>query len=223
MKEAMAPPGLYTKPLSTQVGVALGAGLLVLAVMLIASIFRQVDIAYMTRDVASIAQISPLTGMLSNLGVLLWCATAAISGATALLLWRSGDMAASRFFIASFLLTTYLLLDDLFLIHEYLAFRYLGLRERYVLLFLGLALASWLIGFRGTILRTPFGYLLVALGFFAVSVLVDGLLVRLFPHLEDDDLVFLAEDGAKWMGITSWTTYHVSCCLRKLQRKLKLG
>lgn len=223
VRNDMKPPaqkGPVGKEQWRYVGYSLGVGLMVLTVMVLGSIIQKVDISFMTRDVASIAQVSPLTGLLSNLGVLLWCATAASCGITAYVAWRTGDTSRARFFLASGVLTTYLLLDDFFLIHEHLAFRYLGLRERYVLLFLAMALFAWLVGYRQAIQRTAYGYLFMALCFFALSVVVDGLLVRLFPDLDGHDMVYLVEDGFKWLGIASWFVYHVSTSLDTMRDKL---
>jgi hypothetical protein len=196
--------------------VALCMGLLVIALMVFAGNARGVGIPYMTRDVASIAQVSPLTGMLSNLGILLWCATATSGALVASVLSSMGKRQLSLMFLGSGILSAYLMLDDLFLIHEDLAFRYFGIRERYVLIFLGAGSLAWLIGSRRSIMKSPYVHLLTALGLLALSIVVDGLLARMFPSLIQVQAIQLVEDGLKWLGIVAWSTYHISHGMEQL-------
>ena len=50
---------------------------ILLAVAVVSVLFK-VSIPDMTRDVTALANIHPLSGVLSNLGILLWCSTASI-------------------------------------------------------------------------------------------------------------------------------------------------
>ena len=160
----------------------------------------------LTRDVTIIAKIHPLSGMLSSLGILLWCATASIClfSAVALRSVESSDI--YRFLLVSALLSMYLLFDDLFMFHETLAPHVLGLDQRVVIFFLGLAIFSYLIVFRSVILRTNYLILLLALGMLTSSVLIDAI-----PRLWMSGLghwVYLLEDGTKWLGIACWCGYY---------------
>ena len=85
--------------------------------------------------------------------------------------------------------------------------RYLGLSEKFVIILLGLALASHLILFRRILWRTNFGALVLALGFLGVSAGVDLLLEAWLWRL--GQWAFLLEDGAKWLGIAFWCGYCV--------------
>ena len=58
-----------------------------------------------TRDMAAIAEVHPLKGALSNVGILLWTGAAAISLFSGATLWRRGDNGMARFLIASGCLT----------------------------------------------------------------------------------------------------------------------
>jgi hypothetical protein len=100
------------------------------------------------------------------------------------------------------LLTTVLLLDDLFLFHESLAPDYLGLRQRLVLLSYGIATAWYLARFRRIVLGPDVRVLLAALVFFTMSVFVDALQER-WPS----PWRILFEDGFKLLGIASWSAY----------------
>ena len=50
----------------------------VLAVIATTSLVGGVPVPFMTRDIAALGHLHPLAGVLSNLGILLWAATAAI-------------------------------------------------------------------------------------------------------------------------------------------------
>jgi hypothetical protein len=180
----------------------------VLAAMAVVSMLFQVSMPTMTRDVTAIANIHPLSGILSNLGMLLWCAAASICAFAAMTLRNVKPRDAFWFLVSSALLSAYLLFDDFFLFHEELAYRYFGLSENVVYAALGIAVSAYFIAFRRIILRTNFGVLLLALVFLATSVVIDAFLepwlLQRIGHWE-----YFFEDGAKWLGIASWCSYYV--------------
>lgn len=178
----------------------------VLAAMAAVSVRHGVDFTLMTSDLAAIAHVHPLSGVLSNLGILLWCAAASISLFAAIVLRSSGAGQRSRFLLFSGLLSGYLLLDDFFLFHENLALWYLGLSETIVLALLGAALAVYLVAYRRVIEQTAYPVLLVSLGFFAFSVFLDVVVKEWLWRL--GHWYFLLEDGSKWLGIACWLSYH---------------
>lgn len=178
-----------------------------LAAMAVAGVLFQVNMDVMTRDVTATANVHPLTGILSNLGILLWCAAASICAFAAVTLRNVKPREPFRFLLCSALLSAYLLLDDFFLFHDELAPRYLGVDEKLVYAALGIAVCAYLIAFRRLILRTHFAVLLLALGFLGIAVVMDALLepwLRRMGHWE-----YFFEDGAKWLGIAAWCSYYV--------------
>lgn len=179
----------------------------ILAAIAVVSVIYQVRIPHLTRDVASIARIHPLSGILSNVGILLWCATASICLFSALTLRNAKSNKEYRFLLYSALLSLYLLFDDLFMFHEELASRYFGLNEKVIFSLLGIAVLTYLIAFQRVIRETDYFLLLVALGFLGSSVLIDSVLGRVTRGLGDWE--FFLEDGAKWLGIVSWCSYYL--------------
>ncbi len=189
------------------------AGALLIAVAAVGFLF-DFDIGKLLHDPAAVAGMNPLTGMVSNLGVLLWAAAAFVCLFSAVLLRRRGAHEAFAFTLCAGLLSSYLMFDDLFMFHENLVERYIGMDEDGLYACLGLATLAFLIRFRAVILRSDFGYLLLALGFLATSVIVDSVVdyalpvfADKFPILED-----LAEDGSKWLGIAFWACYFLRTC-----------
>lgn len=143
-------------------------------------------------------------GLVSNLGVLVWCATAAVCLFAALQLRRrQAGRRVVRFFLLGGLLTGLLLMDDLFFGHESVYPRLLGIDEAgvvagYVVLTLGYLWAG-----RGQVRRTDHRLLALALLGFAASAGVDIFLP------DTDNWLIVVEDGGKLVGITSWAAYHI--------------
>ena len=179
----------------------------ILVAIAMVSILFQVRMPTMTQDVLAIAKLHPLSGILSSLGILLWCAAASICLFAAMTLRNVKPRYTFRFLLSSALLSTYFLFDDFFQFHEDLAPQYLGLNELVVYVALGIAVSAYLVVFRRIILRTNFGALLLALGFLTSSVVIDAILAPWLWRLGHWEYFF--EDGAKWLGIASWCSYYV--------------
>ncbi|MFN0161165.1 MAG: hypothetical protein ACKVQQ_08045 [Burkholderiales bacterium] len=178
-------------------------------------VFMEIKITEMTRDVAAIANIHPLAGMLSSIGILAWWTSASIWFFAALIRSKQVDKAGCGFFAYSGALSVYLALDDLFQIHESLAPAYLHISERAVYGLLGLATAVYIWRFRHSLMR-PDGVLFVlALVFLGSSVLVDAILEPWMWRLADWQ--YFLEDGMKWLGICFWTTFCVIRCSAELR------
>lgn len=185
-----------------------------LLLVVLISALTGTPVAYFTRDPADIAQISPFAGVISNLGILGWCATVTVCALVAVLVTRAeGRSPLSRFFLASAGLSALLLLDDFFLFHERVFPIYLHLRQRYVYFCYAATVGLYLFAFRQVILRSAWGLLLVALACFSLSILVDVAAGRLAGRLPD---LHLLEDGAKFLGIASWFGYFGRLAVQRL-------
>ncbi len=198
-------------------GAVMVPGVLVLLGIAGMSLASGEHVGNLTRDPMAVVRAHPLTGVLSNLGAILWSAGAALPLFTWLALRALG--AAGRFqgvLLGGGLLTGLLLADDLFMLHEGLYPRYLGLGadgEGPILALYGLALAAYLVRGRERLLEARPFLLVVALACFAASVLVD--------QLPKDAMRgrALIEDGAKFLGIGSWLAFQGSVCLAALRER----
>ena len=193
--------------ITRQLLIALVPGILILITVAMVSVLSQINITLFVRDVTAIANIHPLSGVLSTLGILLWCVAASVTLFTALILHYYEQTKSFNFLFSSSLLSTYLMFDDAFLFHEELAFKYFGIDEKIVLLALGIAVFSYLVSFRQIILKTKYSVLLLAFLFLSISVLTDGILDPWFWSLGHWE--YFIEDAAKWLGIASWCSYYV--------------
>lgn len=183
----------------------LPAAAILLIIAGVSTIVR-VEVSEFTRDLASLAEIHPLSGFLSNLEVLVWCATASICLFSAIFL-RKAMPEVFGFLLSSGLLSLYLLFDDFFLFHEDLASRYLNLDENVIFALLGFVLLVYLAVFKRVILSTRFMVLFLSLGLFALSIAIDFIHTTGVESFDSWKTFF--EDGAKWLGIVSWCSYYV--------------
>ena len=197
-----------TRKIRSQLFITLIPAFVVLFLVIAVSVAIKLDFSAFTRDTASIAGIHPLAGFLSNLGILLWSASFFISLFTALALHNSLTKNDFQFLITSAFISGYLLFDDLFMFHEFLAPEYLGVNENVVLFILVLAVVAYLFVHKREILKTDLRMLILALTLLAFSVFVDAAYSRL-PNIQLGQWKYLMEDGLKWLGIVCWCSYHV--------------
>jgi len=187
----------------------------ILAAVVVAAVFFDVAITSVTRDLADEAGVSPLTGLLSTIGILFWCTTAAVTLFSGTVMSKRGEKRQASFLFCFGLLTLILLLDDLFEFHEELAPRYLGIPDAISYAVLAGLTAASLIAFRDVIWRSEYLLLILALMFFSFSVVIDasdGLSVG-------SDWMYLVEDGAKFLGIVSWAGYFVRHAYRQISEE----
>lgn len=138
------------------------------------------------------------TGSLSSIGVLIWW-TGAVAATLAACARRHDSRAIPL--LAAGMLTGWLALDDLFLLHETF-FPRRGVSEQAVIAAYGLLAAAggWL--FRDFLRQSEWILLLSASGFLVTSVVID--------RVHD---VAMWEDSAKFLGIVGWTAFLVRAAL----------
>lgn len=179
--------------------------LALLALAWVLGLTTDIRAADLLQDVSTTAGVPWYTGSLSAYGVLLWCASAAVSGFAGFLLVRRGNQSGdARFLLAGAMLTTYLLADDLFLLHEEVFSDYLPLSEQVVVGINALIVVGFLLAFRRYLLLPVGGVLLVAVGFLALSTVVDILLDLEYVWIANASIRYITEDGVKLIGIATW-------------------
>lgn len=142
-------------------------------------------------------------GMASNIGVLYWAVGAACCGLAAAVLWDRGPQPKVRMLAQAALLSGFLGIDDLIMLHDSV-FPRLGVPEMvtfgvYGLLGLTYVIVNWRL-----IQREEPWLFLTAVGFLVLSLAVDA------TGNEGRDLwKHLLEEGAKLMGVAGWCVWHV--------------
>ena len=162
---------------------------------------RGVSSGQFTRDVAAVADVSPVFGFLSTGGIILWALAAGVWLLFAIIAHSPEE---KRFAAGSFLLTMYLCFDDAFMWHEYLAPEKLGLSEKFALVILVVAVLLYGVTQATILLKTPV-ISAAAFGFLALGAGSD-FAIELAGF--DEELIWpwygLIEDGFKFIGIIYW-------------------
>jgi UDP-N-acetylmuramyl pentapeptide phosphotransferase/UDP-N-acetylglucosamine-1-phosphate transferase len=217
--------------LPTLVKIYLPSLLLIGVIIEIAKKFG-VSVYELTADPAEIAGKPPYIGLISNLGILVWCASAAICifGAFLTKLDRDCSKKWFSFLLVSGCFTAWLMLDDFFQIHESYPVLFVGvnanlsvtnpkLQDLFELAVFAVYLAFFLFYlayFRKHILRTEYLFFVMVFVCFGFSEVIDMLPESMPFHP-------VLEEGTKFCGIVSWFSYYARTSylvLRELITKL---
>lgn len=153
-------------------------------------------------------------GAVSNLGIVLWMAGAAIClFAAAVIVTADRTDVMARFLLAGGLLTGFLGFDDLFLVHENVLPAF-GVPELVTYGAYGLLGLSYLVFFWRQIFANRFVMFGIAGTLLAISVTIDWVI-----HT-DASWRILLEDGAKIMGITAWVSFHAIAAWAALAHRI---
>ncbi len=167
-----------------------------------ASSWLDIPVEHFTADPARSYNAHPLTGIISHIGVLLWCSTAAICLYSSVLLKLDGETRDARFLFYSGLLSMVLLFDDLFMFHEALFPWYFHIPQRFVYVGYILMTVVYFFYFRKDILNSEYKILTIAIILLGLSVLGDFVLPQ-------EGIAYLFEDGFKAFGIATWAVYFM--------------
>ena len=188
-----------------------GPALAVLALVALLGVLDQErSLGFLTRDPGDAVRIEGCdgavcasAGLLSNAGAVVWAAGAAVALLAGILQtgWRR------RLLLAGAALTAVLLLDDLFMLHDHVwpAVHSAG-QSVSQLAIAGLG-ALYVFVFRSRLAVSPPLFLVAAAAFLGASLMTDFVGVS----------VPLVDDGAKFLGIVSWTAWLVIAAARSLQ------
>ncbi len=190
-------------------------GMLVLIV--VASSWTGDPISFFTRDPAAITGTNFYAGVLSNIGALLWSATATICFFCVVILNRLGEPGRWVLFFSVWgAITLMLLFDDFFMLHERFFLTHLKLPQTVVMIAYGISIFIALVFFWKQILETEYLPLLFSFVFFASSLIIDSVpenVLASFHHI--------FEDGFKFVGITSWLAYFSRTAVKAIQDAFK--
>ena len=177
--------------------------LIMLGLLLGIHFFDNVPIKVLTNDVAVVGDVPIYAGILSQAGIFLWSATAAICIYS---IKFFSNLEHQKFIKMSIFITIFLGLDDAFMFHEIL-FPSLGIHQKIVFLSYGFIMLFYLYRNYKLIFTTDFVLLTIALGWFAISMFIDNFIHNVSPYITK-----LGEDIAKFIGILTWLIYFSRTC-----------
>ena len=198
--------------------IAVLPGLLVYMLAISLSAMAGIKGILVIRDLAQTCK-SPLgVGLISNLGYLFWMATAAITLFTAYATPTYSQHKLKDLLLCGGWFSFMLCMDDMFLLHD----RYIG----QTLLYVVYAIFAFLIAFkfRDQLLENGGEIFILAANLLALSVLTDK-----FQHEISDiipikyKILQLFEEGAKFLGITSWLYFWWSASSKFIRNSISIA
>ncbi|MDJ0615539.1 MAG: hypothetical protein QNJ63_02130 [Calothrix sp. MO_192.B10] len=196
--------------------------LLFLLLVIFLNFVTGIPISKFTRDPAAIADINPFFGLVSNIGILLWCGTVSICFFSSTIirkynqhidLYKVRDF--SNFLMIAGFITLILLLDDLFLFHELVFPIFLKIPGKFLYASYAIIISWYFFRFRNIIIKTEWTFLFLSLLCFGTSIIIDALRDILDISIYQ---AHLFEDGFKLLGIFSWLSYFVKVSFKVLFR-----
>lgn len=194
--------------------------LFVLVVFLLTKM-NHIPFSDIVQDPSSITGFPPYIGFISNIGILVWCSSSAISLFSAYILF-----AAQRnnpfvgFFLWSGLFSALLMIDDLFMLHDSVLYVNFHINENVVYVVYFAMIFLFFRKYHKLMQGTPFLIFAFAIGFFLFSTVIDkvpGSFDKLGFHvLFDEDLLNILEEGPKLIAIMNWLAYYFITSIQQI-------
>lgn len=194
---------------------------IVLTPAILAMSFYDMSYSMQMRDPVVLLGGPLYTGWFSQLGCALWFVSVGFCFLSLQLISKDHPMPRMRsFLIYSLALTTFLGVDDMFLLHDEIL-PYLGIKENLIALGYFMAVVVYLLLYFKVILKTQYVVLGLAFFFLGLSLSLDRLPgQKIFtPGAWQSVLI---EDGAKMIGIILWAIYFYSVAKLTLKKKTML-
>jgi hypothetical protein len=146
----------------------------ILSIVIFLGIENEIELDHFTQDPAAIMDTPFYLGFFSYIGILFWCGAAMICFFAHQLLPRSQENKRSiSFLLYSGLISTLLMFDDLFLLHELVLPEYFYLPKNIVYLIYVNLIVFYLVLFRAELMETEFIVLVIASVLIGSSQFVD--------------------------------------------------
>ena len=174
----------------------LPSSILYLAILYISNLY-DIKLSLVVRDLAQTCGYPIGVGMISNIGILLWGATASICLFTSFSEYLNKE--SSKLLLLGGIFSSILCIDDLFLLHDrYVGPDFLNLTYLAISIFL-------LVRFRRILKIIGLFNLLISILFLGLSVFFDGVIQQIFN--QSYELTQLIEEWFKFLGITCWLNF----------------
>jgi hypothetical protein len=189
--------------------IAFAATTALLSAVVLLGIESGVDLDNFTQDPTAVMHAPFYLGFFSNIGIILWCSSAAFCFLSSAVVPSVKGEPWRPFFLSSGLITTLLMFDDFLLLHEEVFPVYAGISENSVLLVYINLIIIYLVFFWRLILRTEF--ILLGMAFACVGISKAVAFIPM-PIPEDSFL----EDAVKLFGIVAWFIYFTRLAYQEI-------
>ena len=179
--------------------------------VLVIAVKSGIEPSDLSRDYSGVYHLEPYVGMLSSLGIIIWCASVTLCWfAWYFLRMRNPNSGRKNFFFVSGLITAIIAIDDLFQFHEVIVPDYFGIPEISFYIAYTFILILFNIKYVNTLMNKYFSILISSYFFLAFSIVFDVFF--------EDAVAFgtYIEDGLKFMGIALWSAYFFKTILLEL-------
>jgi len=223
--DSLAPRCLKKAPLGVLSVLAYVSALILIVGVALAHIVKGIPIDMCTRDCAAVGRVPFYAGVISTIGIIIWGATASICLFALVVLYELDvDRKIKAFLLWSFALTSILLIDDAFMIHENSP-KLFGFSNNVLMVTYVLLAAYLFYRHRAVIRQTNYILLMVSVAFLGGSVLSDKLHdyhVLQNVGIELGGWMYLVEDGFKLIGIVGWLIYFGWTSFSFIDQELRL-
>lgn len=187
-----------------------------LFVVLVIAVKSGVEPSDLSRDYNGVYHLEPYVGMLSSLGIFIWCGSVTLCWlAWYFIRMRNPNSGRKNFFLISGFITSIIAIDDLFQFHEIIIPDYFSIPEISFYITYIVTLFFFNIKYINTIMNRHFSLLIVAYFLFSSSILFDVVFEDRVPFGT------YIEDGLKLMGITFWSAFFFKTVLLELNESIK--
>ena len=183
----------------------------ILSIVIYLGIENNIDLDHFTQDPATIMDTPFYLGFFSYIGILFWAGAAILCFYTRLVLIKTNTSPEHlKFMLSSGMISTLLLFDDLFLLHEEVFPEFFSLSKSIVYVIYVNIILLYLILFRGEWMESEYLILGLACALIGISQFVEYVPM---PLPEDSFL----EDAVKLFGVVTWFIYYARYCFQKTE------
>ena len=172
---------------------------------------QEVPLGDLLRDTTAVLDAPVYIGLISNIGGLVWAAAATVCFLGFAILRKRKEVRLQSFMLLSGLLSSMLLLDDFFRLHEEVLPKYFGIGEKMVVAAYGIFTMYYLMRFRNVLLRTEYLLLFSAVALLGISVAIDQAPFAIAFR-------YAIEDGAKFLGAITWLMFFGRLTMAELSK-----
>jgi len=171
------------------------------------SSFYEINPLLVVRDLAQTCGYPIGVGMVSNIGILLWASSAAITLFVSTS--KFAEKEVSKLLLMGGIFSAVLCVDDFFLLHD----RYLGpdfLNITYLSMTIFMLIKFWKV-----LLKIGLSPLIISLFFLGLSVFFDSIVQQFYSNRYD--LIQLYEELFKFLGIACWLNFWCHASLYSIK------